>query len=158
MKKYLLIVIMYSLSSVTFGYYSHRYCNNLVLHTKILSFKSHFTSDKCAQTTPLALAQGDYTFSFGTHVARYWVGGYSRPAESVTRTLYKWYTCWGDLFEQKIETKTTEHFVSFDLINTNLSSDATWADVKAPMTDEEAKTALIEAKQRCERADQDALN
>lgn len=130
-------------------------CKGPTLYRKVLSSENFFVSDTCTEESPLKLVNGPYFFPFGTYTANYWTGSYVRPAVNVTVMSYKWYDCYGNLLDQEVKKIKNNFNVFFDLENKNLGDHATWADIKAPMTDEEAKVAHQETLMKCKTATTD---
>lgn len=144
----LTLVVCILESSMAFG--EHRHCDGLVTHRVVLESSATYTSAICEETIGLNRVRGPHDFSFGRYVAEYWQGQYQRPAEQTLTVQYNIYTCWGDLVSAQTLIEKVPFYVKFNIKNLNLGENATWADIKTPMTDEEALSAFAKAKWDCE--------
>ena len=135
------------------GFTKHgKSCDEPTLYSKLLSSKNSFVSNTCTEEFPLKLVSSPYVFPFGIYTAHYWKGSYVRPAVNISKIRYRWYDCYGNLLEQEVKEIRNDFNVSFNLKNKNLGKNSTWADIKAAMTDEEAKEAHQDALIRCKAA------
>jgi hypothetical protein len=149
MKNSTLVALVCALNSSA-ALASHYHCDGPIQYRTVLSRSVAYTSDICKESVALSLTRGPHDYSFGIFAAEYWQGQYQRQAEATEAVRYDIYNCWGQLLSSKSVIETTLFQVFFPIENPNLRSDATWADIKAPMTDDEALTAFSKAKQECE--------
>src|SRR5688572_3740535 len=134
--------VLFILLFPVFGNTTHRHCDRPITFRKVLSSSTRWVSNLCAQEKPLKLVNGNFPFSFGTYFANYWEGSYNREAEVIEIVKYTTYDCWGRIIDQETNNENTQFVITFALTNANLSETATWADIKAPMTDIEAQLAF----------------
>ncbi len=149
MKVFTLIMLAIAFNSSS-AFADRNHCNVPIQYREVISNSVVYTTESCKETIPLALVQGAHAFSFGAYVAEYWQGQYQRGAEEIAEVRYSTYNCWGQLIFSKTVTEKSRFQVSFNIENANLRDDASWADIKAPMTDDEAAAAFAKARRRCE--------
>ncbi len=134
----------------SFAFAKQHGCTRPVELREILSDSKTFTSATCEVKLPLALVHGPHNFSFGTYMTDCWQGIYKRSAERTKLVRYIKYDYWGSIVDSKIVIEKDPLEVIFELVNLNLTDRATWADIKAPMTDDEAIANFSKTKIDCE--------
>jgi hypothetical protein len=149
MKIYIAMAAAYILHS-PFALADYQDCSGPIEYRQVLSSSTTYTSDTCKKAVALKLTQGDHQFSFGNYEAEYWDGQYQRPAEKTEMIRHDTYNCWGTLLYSETIVKKTTFQIAFNIENPNLRNDASWIDIKAPMTDDEAEAAFLKAKHVCE--------
>ncbi|MFL5812719.1 MAG: hypothetical protein ACJ763_04010 [Bdellovibrionia bacterium] len=148
--KYSTLVTLICALSTSAAFAEHYHCDRPLHYRTVLARSMAYTSNACQVSVELTLTRGSHSFSFGNYVAEFWQGQYQRQAEVTETVRYNTYNCWGQLLSSETVTEATPFQVSFDIQNPNLRSDATWADMMAPMTDDEALAAYAITKQECE--------
>ena len=129
---------------------SHIYCDGPVTYSKVISSKISILSNECKVKDALKLVHGPKQFSFGVYSVTYWQGSYKRSAVQTNVVRYDTYTCLGVKIDSETVKYETPIDIKFSLENTNLKPSVTsWIEATAPMTDEEAVTAMQAAEKRC---------
>lgn len=113
-----------------------------------------FTSNECKTGAPLSLTHGPHDYPLlGSMKVGYWRGNFFRAARETDTYEYDTYDREGNLINTWTQKRSFDLEIKFSVDNPNLHDDVDKTFIaNAPMTDDEAKTAWIHAKQDCESA------